>query len=165
MSSLTADYCARQKSNAMTFFVVEQIAILAPEKLRDAPDWLGSSVREWLSRRVLELIFTNDELGAFARDLGWDGSPFRWSVERRSLVQAEIDAAVLHLYGLDRGKTEWLIDSFAVLRKYEERDLGEFRTKRLVLEIYDEMAKARASGTAYQTRLSPPPADPSLCHA
>lgn len=51
-----------------------------------------------------------------------------------------------------------------MLRKYEERDHGEFRTKRLVLTAYDAMAKAKASGTVYQTLLSPPPADISLCH-
>ncbi len=165
MSSLTVDYCARQKSNAMTFFVMEQIAVLDPDKLIEVPNWLGSSIREWLSLRVLELIFTSLELRGFARDLGWERKPFRWCSERRSLIQAEIDAAALHFYGLDRCQAEWLIDTFAVLRKYEERDLGEFRTKRLVLEIYEEMARARASGTAYRTRLSPPPADQSLCHA
>lgn len=79
-------------------------------------------------------------------------------------LQAEIDAAVMHLYGLDRAQVEWLLDSFTVLRKYEERDHGEFRTKRVVLEVYDDMAAARRSGGVYRTRLDPPPADPRCCH-
>jgi hypothetical protein len=70
----------------------------------------------------------------------------------------------LHLYGLNRAQAEWLLDSFTVLRKYEERDHGEFRTKRVVLEIYDSMTEAKQSGRAYQTRLNLVPADPSCCH-
>ena len=44
-------------------------------------------------------------------------------------------------------------------------DHGEFRTRRVVLELYDEIAVAKQSGCAYQTRLNPVPAGPSCCHA
>ena len=40
--------------------------------------------------------------------------------------------AFLHVYGLDRDEAEHVLDSFPVVRKYEERDFGEYRTKRLV---------------------------------
>ncbi|MFZ1991299.1 MAG: hypothetical protein WAW96_16190, partial [Alphaproteobacteria bacterium] len=94
-----------------------------------------------------------------------DHPPFRWQPDRRVLLQAEIDAAVLHLYALNRSQAEWLLDSFKVLQKYEERDVGEYRTKRVVLEIYDEIAAAKQTGRVYKTRLNPVPADPSCCHA
>jgi len=165
LSSLVADYCVRQKSNGMTFFVVEQIAVIAPDNLVQNLGWLGTSAQDWLSDRVLELCYTNEELAPLAADLGRDHPPFRWQPDRRVVLQAEIDAAVLHLYGLDRTKAEWLLDSFAVLRKYEERDHGEFRTKRVVLGTYDEMTAAKRAGRAYQTPLHPGPADPSCCHA
>ena len=96
--------------------------------------------------------------------MGHEGGPFVWSPERRIILRSEIDAAMLHLYGLSRKQSEILIDSFTVVRKYEERDYGEFRTKRLVMATYDAMAKAQETGTSYVTPLSPPPADPSLCH-
>ena len=165
LSSLVVDYDARQKSNRMTFFVVEQLATLTPEALAEHRSWLGTSACDWLADRVHELSYTNVELGPFARALGNELSPFRWFPERRALLQAEIDASVLHLYQLDRSQAEWLLDSFTVLRKYEERDHGEFRTKRLVLEIYDALAAAIRLGRPYQTRLDPPPADPRCCHA
>jgi hypothetical protein len=38
---------------------------------------------------------------------------------------------------------------------------GEYRTKPLILEIYDELAEAMKTGRPYQTRLDPPPADPA----
>ena len=124
--------------------------------------WLAEAPEVWLSERALELYYTNLELAPFAVDLGRDHLPFRWRPDRRVLLQAEIDAAVLHFYGLNRIQAEWLLDLFTVLRKYEERDHGEFRTKRVVLEIYDEIATAKQTGRAYQTRLTPPPADPKL---
>jgi hypothetical protein len=165
LCSFLVDYCARQRAMNMKYFVIEQLPLLTPEFLERHFDFLGINAIDWMAARVLELCYTCEELAPFARDLELELSPFCWNSERRAWLQAEIDSAILHLYGLDRDQAEWLIDTFAVLRKYEERDLGEFRTKRLVLEVYDEMAAARASGRAYQTRLSPPPADRSLCHA
>lgn len=57
-------------------------------------------------------------------------------------MRADLDAAFLHVYGLKRGEAEYVLDSFAVVRKYDERDHGEYLTKRLVLEAYDRMAAA-----------------------
>lgn len=71
----------------------------------------------------------------------------------------------MHLYNLDFEKCQWIIDSFAVLRKYEEIDHGEFRTRRLTLTAYEAMAEAKKLGTTYKSPLNPPPADPNLCHS
>lgn len=148
----------------MTFFIVEQLPMLERSTLREVPSWLAMEVREWLNNRAFELYYTNWELQCLAAGIDVDIPPFRWDPSRRQVLQAEIDAATMHLYGLDEEQAEWVLDSFTVLRKNEERDHGEFRTKRLVLAAYDAMAKAKAAGKAYQTPLSPPPADPSLCH-
>lgn len=45
-----------------------------------------------------------------------------------------------------------------------EEKCGDYPTKRVILEIYDEMAEAIRTGKPYQTRLDPPPADPRCCH-
>lgn len=160
LSTLVADYSARQHSLRLSFFVVEQVAVLNPDILIAEHGWLGCSVLRWLADRSLELGYTSHELSAFAHDLGWSGQPFRWLPKRRTQIQAEIDAVAMHLYGLDREQAEWLLDSFTVLRKYEERDHGEFRTKRLVLEVYDTMQAAKDGGSVYQTPLDPPPGPP-----
>lgn len=41
---------------------------------------------------------------------------------------------------------------------------GDYRSKRVILGMYDEMAQAIATGEPYQTRLDPPPADVACCH-
>lgn len=81
---------------------------------------------------------------------------------RREGLRAELDAAFFHLYGLDRDDVDYVMDTFPIVRRKDEERHGEYRTKRLILEIYDEMATAIDTGQPYQTRLDPPPADPSL---
>jgi hypothetical protein len=159
-SSLACDYTARQKLSGthMTYGVLEQIACPAPATFDTPPGWdARAPLKDWVLPRLLELSYTSWRLQPYARDMGDDGPPYRWLPDRRELLRAELDAAMFHVYGLTRAETEHVLDAFPVLRKYEERDHGEFRTRRLVLEIYDAMQQAAASGTPYQTRLDPPP--------
>jgi hypothetical protein len=133
----------------MTYFIVKQIACPTPATFDERPAWDSrTALRDWMLPRVLELSYTSWRLLPYARDMGDDGPPYRWLPERRELLRAELDAAMFHVYGVTRAETEHVLDAFPVLRKYEERDHGEFRTRHLVLEIYDAMQRAAASGTA-----------------
>ena len=120
--------------------------------------WLGCRIDDFIRPRVLELTYTSRRIEPYAEDImaGNPGSPFRWTLSRREQLRAELDAVIFHLYGLDRGDTEHVLDSFPVVRKYDERDHGEFRTKRLVLEAYDAMAASAATGVPYESPLDPP---------
>lgn len=148
-SSLAFDYVARQKlsGSGMTYFIVKQLACPTPAQFtRTAPWHPSTTLTDWLLPYVLELSYTSWRLLPYAQDLGDDGPPFRWDPERRALLRADLDAAFLHIYGLRRDEAEHVLDSFFVVRKYEERDFGEYRTRRLVLEAYDRMATAIANG-------------------
>ncbi len=50
------------------------------------------------------------------------------------------------------------------MKRKDEHNYGGYRTKRVILEIYDEMQRAMEMGKPYKTRLDPPPADPSVAH-
>jgi len=160
-SSLVFDFLARQKLSGthMTYGVVNQLACPSPEFLAQEVPWYDSPVEAFLRARVLELTYTSDRIRPYAEDVvGADpGAPFRWVPERREQLRAEVDAAMFHVYGLDRDDTEHVLDSFFVIRKDEERDHCEFRTKRLVLNAYDTMAEAAATGVPYRSPLDPPP--------
>ncbi|MCK6211558.1 N-6 DNA methylase [Georgenia sp. EYE_87] len=159
-SSLVCDYVARQKLSGthMTYGIMEQLACPAPKTFASAAPWDPSAaLADFIKPRVLELTYTSYRIAPYAHDLGDDGPPFRWIPNRREVLKAELDAAMFHIYGLDRPEVEHVLDSFFVVRKYDERDHGEFRTKRLVLERYDAMQEAVDSGTAYRTQLDPPP--------
>ena len=105
------------------------------------------------------------EVKPYAEDMGDDGPPFHWDPKRRALLRADLDAGFLHVYGLNRTEAEHVLDSFNVVRKYEERDYGEYRTKRLVLEAYDRMAQAIANGGEGWEPLADPPAGLGPRHA
>jgi len=74
-----------------------------------------------------------------------DGAPDR-TVDRpvagtpdRAVALAELDAAHAVLLGLDRADLVHVLGTFTALRARETRDLGEFRTQRLVLRAYDRL--------------------------
>ncbi len=74
--------------------------------------------------------------------------PYIYNVERRAVDQAELDAIFAHLYGLSTEDLRYILDpedvcgkgcineTFRVLKDRELRELGEYRTKRLVLEAW-----------------------------
>jgi hypothetical protein len=72
---------------------------------------------------------------------------------------------MLHVYCLTRVEAEHVLDSFRVVRKYEERDHGEYRTRRLVLEAYDRMTAATARAGSGWTPLAGTPAGKGPRHA
>jgi hypothetical protein len=160
LSTFVLDYCARQKATGTHFkyFVFKQLPVLPPHAYEVLVAWLGGDAPLlWIQDRVLELSYTAWAIKPWARNLGDHGPPFHWNDERRMLIRAELDAAYFHLYGLERDETEHVMDSFEALRRREVRELGEFRTKRLILDRYDALAEAVRSGVAYQTILDPPP--------
>ncbi len=159
-STLTFDYLARQKLSGSNVnqFVVKQLACPTPDTFDERTPWQANTLlASWVRPYVLELSYTSRRLRLYASDLGDDGPPFHWDPERRTLLRADLDAGFFHIYGLDREEAEHVLDSFFVTRKYEEKDLGEFRTKRLVLEAYDRMAEAIAnSGKGWKPLADPP---------
>ena len=160
-SSLVFDFVARQKLSGshMNYFTAKQIASPSPGTFSKAVPWQPSdTLAGWVVPYVLELSYTSWRLKPYAQDMGDDGPPFRWNPERRALLRADLDAAMLHVYGLTRREAEHVLDSFPVVRKYEERDHGEYRTRRLVLDAYDRMATATARGGSGWTPLAELPA-------
>ena len=118
----------------------------------------------WIEPRVIELVYTAWDVQPFAVDFGYNCSPFRWDDERRFLLRCELDAAYFYLYSIVRADIDYIMDTFSLVKERDEERFGEYRTKRVILEIYDEMQQAMDSGMAYETRLVPGPADPAVVH-
>jgi hypothetical protein len=111
----------------------------------------------WILDRVLELTFTSWDMEPFAHEIEDEGAPFIWDENRRTSIRAELDAAYFHLYGLQRDEVEHVMDSFEALRRREEKQFDQFRTKLLILDRYDAMTETTRAATAYQSVLDPPP--------
>jgi len=167
LDSFAHDFVARQKVGGthMTFFVLKQLALLPPSIFFGTTPWSRDATNaDWFTPRVLELTYTAWDLEAFGRDLGYDGPPFRWDPARRELLRAELDAACFHLYGIERDDVDYIMDTFPIVKRKDEKENGGYRTKRVILEVYDAMTKAIETGEPYQTILDPPPADPTCAH-
>ena len=168
-SSMVFDYITRQKLSGthMKYFTVRQLACPTPASFDEPVRWADTTLAEFVRPRVLELAYTSHRMTGYARDVLAQppgtpvGGPFRWLPERRAQLIAELDAAMLHTYGLSRGEAEHVLDSFLVVAKVEERDLGEYRTKRLVLATYNALAEAAATGVPFVSPLDPRPGEGS----
>lgn len=52
-----------------------------------------------------------------------------------------------------------MLGTFPIVRRKDQAKYGEYRTARLILEVYDAMVDSMASGVPYQTVLDPPPGE------
>ncbi|MTJ47077.1 N-6 DNA methylase [Dolichospermum sp. UHCC 0259] len=144
--SLTFDFIARQKvgGNHMNFFIVKQLPVIPPERYTQKDI-------EYITPRVLELVYTSWDMQPFALDMGYNGEPFIWNPNKRALIRAELDAYYAKLYQLTRDELRYILDpadvygadfpseTFRVLKNNETKRFGEYRTQRLVLEAWDRM--------------------------
>jgi hypothetical protein len=144
--SLIHDYVARQKVGGthLKYHVKKQLPNLPPSSYDE-------TAMSFVVPRVLELTYTASDLISWASDLGFEGPPFQWDPHRRALLRAELDAWYAHAYGLARDElryvldpaevmgTDWPSETFRVLKNNEERQFGEYRTRRLVLEAWDRI--------------------------
>jgi len=162
ISSFVFDFCARTKIGGtnFNFFIPKQLPVLPPDAYSDADIKI-------IVPRVLELTYTSIDLKSFYEDVvtedpsfdirtGVDrGTPWQWNPERRSNLRAELDAFFARLYGLSRDDLRYILDptdvmgadypseSFRVLKDREIRHLGEYRTRRLVLEAWDKLEQGK----------------------
>jgi very-short-patch-repair endonuclease len=163
LSALPSDFVARQKAGGthLNFFIFEQLPVLPPSVFEKPCPWSpGESLADWIRPRVLELTYTAWDLEPFARDLGYDGPPFRWDDERRFQLRCELDAAFFILYlgtpdewereatpGLKalfpapRDAVGYILDQFPIVRRKDEERYGTYRTREVLLEMYDAMCK------------------------
>ena len=79
------------------------------------------------------------------------GLPWAFNFNEASIMRAELDAIYAQLYGLSRDDLRYILDpsdimgddypseTFRGLKGKEIRHLGEYRTRRLVLEAWDKL--------------------------
>lgn len=157
LSSIVFDYVARQKLGGlnMSNFITKQLPILTMNQIPVALQWE-------ITRRVAELTYFNHDLDGWAQELFdeltedqklelpqlGEKKPFIFDPDRRAVLQAELDAIIGHLYGLNTEDMRYILDpedvcgpgcineTFRVLKDNEIRQYGEYRTKRLVIDAW-----------------------------
>lgn len=151
-SSLVVEYVARQKTGGGALRAADWKQLPVP-----APGMLEPHL-PFIVPRVLELVCTSPGMCQLARDLDDPGTaPFAWDAERRTALQAELDAFFLHLYGIgERADAQYIIDDVQASAGQGGDGNGR-RGRDLILAAYDRMAEASAGAAAYESRIFPPP--------
>ena len=157
-NSFVFDYCTRNAMGGtdLSYFIIEQLPVPRPGDFMQKID-SHLTYREFIVPRVLELTYTAYSLQPFAVEIGYSGPPFRWSDDRRFLIKCELDAAMFHLYGLNFDDLSHVMETFPIVKRYDLKQYQEFRTKRVICEIFNDILDAHANGRLFKTRLSPPP--------
>jgi hypothetical protein len=116
------DYITRNKVSGgnLNFYIVKQLPIIVPDEYNE-------EIIEYILPRVLELNYTAYDLKPFAEDCGYNG------------LTTDLDALYGHLYKITKDELEYILETFPIVKKRDIEKYGEYRTKRLILEKYDEL--------------------------
>lgn len=95
------------------------------------------------------------------------------------LLRCELDAAYFHLYlgeseewGNDspqlremfptpRHAVEYIMETFPIVKRKDIKRHGDYRTKLVILDLYDQMQQAMESGSPFHSQLNPPAGPPT----
>ncbi|MGE3966276.1 MAG: N-6 DNA methylase [Planctomycetota bacterium] len=144
LSSFACDYAARQKVGGthLNFFIFEQLPVLSPTQAKQPTPWSPKeTVAEWMTPRVVELVATSTSLCGISKQLLGSARVFPFDPARRFQLRCELDAAFFHLYGLSRDEVAYVMDTFPIVRRHDEAEHGDYRTKLTILNLYDQMAR------------------------
>jgi len=178
----------------LNFFIANQFPIQDVGLAEIMYGLKQGNLSNFVLERVLELSYTAWDMQPFALDCGYNGPPFIWDEERRFDIRCELDALFFHLYlgtekewregeGRDgqpltthhsplttyfktpRHAVEYIMETFPIVKRKDEKEFGEYRTKLRILEIYDAMTPLFESThhlplTTYHSPLTPPPGPP-----
>ncbi|MDO8813533.1 MAG: Eco57I restriction-modification methylase domain-containing protein, partial [Gallionella sp.] len=166
-NSFAFDYIARQKAQSthINWYIVEQLPLIRPEQFEQscsvgaAPSrdshagrapTKDATLADFVRGEVLHLSYTAHDLTPFARDMGYDGAPFKWGEEDRRHRLARLDALFFNLYGINRDDAAYILDTFPIVREQDEKAHGCYLTKELIL-AYMNAVTAGDFATVVQT--------------
>src|SRR5690606_21926773 len=116
-SSFVFDFVSRQKigGTSMAYFTFMQLPVPLPTQ--------GTKQVQWIANRV-------DRLNAQCIE-----------EESRQQLRAELDGLMFHVFGVARQDVEYILETFPIVNRKDCAEYGEYRTKRLILEKYDEIGR------------------------
>ena len=109
-------------------------------------------------------IFTSHEQDV---STATDTQAWKWLsiADASSLTKCEQGSTeLLEYFPTPRDAVEYIMETFPIVKRKDEAEYGEYRTKLQILDIYARMQQAIDTGKPYQTLLDPPPGPPADEH-
>lgn len=134
LNAFALDFVSRQKVQGthLNWYILEQLPVIPVVGYARTfgPKTAGQIVRD----DVLALTYTAHDMAPFARDMGYKGDPFPWDEAERRRRRARLDALYFLLYGVtDRDDVGYIMDTFPIVKREDEREFGRYLTRDLVL--------------------------------
>ena len=128
----------KTQAQHLDLYIVEQIPVVAFD---DYTRRFGQkTAAEIVQDHVLHLTYTSHDMEAFARDLGYNGPPFKWDTEERRHLRARLDALYFHLYGISNEDAEYILSTFPIVRREDEAEFGRYRTSEMIIAYMNALA-------------------------
>jgi hypothetical protein len=140
LNAFVLDYVARQKIGNvnLNFFLIEQFPMFPPDFYEEKCPWdKKQTLGKWISDRVLKLTCTSNDMIPLAEVAGFKPPVYKWKPDERADLMAQLDAAYFILYGIERKNVEYILFTFAGIRKESEGVFTDQSTITRILEHYD----------------------------
>jgi hypothetical protein len=159
-------WLAVANSFVMDFLVRKKVALNLTFTILDSmpfPRLESDDVRiGFIAPRVARLVCSGEEMISFWNLLSTEGwvvphtnlatVPGELDPRGRAVLEAELNAYVAkELFGLTRDELGHVLDAFPIVEKRDRKAYGDYRTKRVILEVYDAMVDATRLGEPYKT--------------
>ena len=133
VGSFPFDFVVRQKLGGtnVTFSTTSQFVL--PEPAAIAPD-------TWIDSLVAYLYSTSAQMVARLQELGFEASLAAWNDQERMKKLGIVNAWAFRVFGFAEEEIEHVMDSFPIVKRKEEAQYGEYRTKRLILEEFSRLS-------------------------
>ncbi|HOH59461.1 MAG TPA: N-6 DNA methylase [Candidatus Cloacimonadota bacterium] len=139
----------------------------------DGPPFIWDEERRFEIKCELDALFFHLYLGTQS---DWEASPTPKPLMADGLQQPQARSAATikgdtashtahhsqlnQYFPTARHAVEYIMETFPIVKRKDEKEYEEYRTKRRILEIYDQMTHCLATGTEYRSTLNPPPGPP-----
>jgi hypothetical protein len=127
----------------------------------DGPPFRWDEDRRFLLRCELDAAFLHlylrgDANGEWRMASKAEGCPYDETPEELTELKKH--------FPTPRHAVDYIMETFPIVKRKDIKKYGNYRTKLQILDIYDRMQHAIATGEPYQTLLDPPPGPPTDAH-
>jgi hypothetical protein len=149
MNAVPYDFVARQKihSTSVNWFIVEQLPVVPYESY--GRKFGSKSAGVIVKADVLALTYTANDMTPFARDMGYDGEPFKWDEADRARRRARLDALYFMLYfpsqtakdiAALRDTVSYIFSTFPIVAREDTATYGRYLSRDLCLAWINALA-------------------------
>jgi hypothetical protein len=149
MNAIPCDFVARQKvhSTSVNWFIVEQLPVVRDTSY--SRNFGKKTAADIVKADVLALTYTANDMAPFARDMGYDGPPFKWDETDRARRRARLDALYFMLYfpsqtpkdiAALRDTATYIFSTFPIVEREDVAAHGRYLSRDLCLAYINALA-------------------------